>query len=84
MGSWPKNKVLKMVGFHWRTILIDGLSPIALGPYTRGLGWTKEEVDVWLVKVKNAYMEGGVHAHMPIHIICGQKPDVGASTTLPE
>ncbi|TVY90503.1 Secondary metabolism regulator, partial [Lachnellula willkommii] len=39
IGTWPRNKVLKMVGLYWRTILIDGLQPIALGPMTRGLGW---------------------------------------------
>ncbi|TAQ85201.1 hypothetical protein B7494_g6477 [Chlorociboria aeruginascens] len=45
IGVWPKNKVLKMVGLYWRTILIDGLQPIALGPMTRGLKWSKEEVE---------------------------------------
>lgn len=77
IGLWPKNKVLKMVGLYWRTILIDGLEPIALGPLTRGLKWTKEQVDVWLVEVRKAYMEGGVHSHMPCYVICGQKPEVG-------
>ena len=77
IGMWPKNKVLKMVGLYWRTILIDGLEPIALGPMTRGLKWTKEEVDVWLVQVRNAYMDGWCHSHMPLHIICGQKPEQG-------
>jgi hypothetical protein len=74
IGVWPKNKVLKAVGLYWRTILIDGLDPIASGPMTRGLKWTKEEVDAWLVQVKKAYMDVWVHSHMPLHIICGQKP----------
>lgn len=75
IGLWPKNKVLKLVGLYWRTILIDGVQPIALGPLTRGLKWTKEEVEVWLIEVRKAYMEGWVHSHMPCHIICGQKPE---------
>jgi hypothetical protein len=79
IGVWPKNKVLKMVGLCWRTILTDGLSPIALGPYTRGLGWTKDQVDAWLVRVRKAYLEGDVHSHMPLYIVCGQKPGVGAT-----
>jgi hypothetical protein len=74
IGVWPKNKVLKNVGLYWRTILIDGLEPIALGPITRGLKWGKEEVDAWLAGVRKAYMDGWVHSHMPLHIICGQKP----------
>ncbi|TVY35701.1 Secondary metabolism regulator [Lachnellula subtilissima] len=75
IGTWPRNKVLKMVGLYWRTILIDGLQPIALGPMTRGLGWSREQVEVWLVEVRKAYMDGSVHSHMPLHIICGQKPE---------
>jgi hypothetical protein len=81
IGVWPKNKVLKMVGLYFRTILIDGLSSIALGPCTRGLGWKKEQVDVWLIAVRKAYLEGSLHAHMPLYIICGQKPELGLSTT---
>lgn len=79
IGTWPKNRILKQVGLYWRTILIDGLSPIALGPMTRGLKWTKEQVDVWLMEVKKAYMEDWVHSHMPLYIITGQKPEEGVS-----
>jgi hypothetical protein len=53
IGPWAKNRVLKLVGLYWRTILMDGLQPIALGPLTRGLGWTREQVEVWLVGVRN-------------------------------
>jgi len=74
IGVWPKNNVLKMVGLYWRSILIEGLEPIALGPMTRGLGWRKEEIDVWLVEVRKAYMDTNVHSHMPLYIVCGQKP----------
>lgn len=77
IGVWPKNKVLKMVGLYWRTILIDGLEPIALGPMTRGLKWKKEEVQVFLAQVRKGYMEDWVHSHMPLHIICAQKPEDG-------
>jgi len=79
IGLWPKNMILKMVGLYWRTILVDGLSPIALGPYTRGLNWGKEQVDSWLVEVRKAYMEGWVHSHIPLHIIYGQKPRPGVT-----
>lgn len=77
IGTWPKNKVLKLVGLYWRTVLMDGLQPIALGPLTRGLKWSKEQVEVWLIEVRKAYMDAWVHSHMPLHIICGQKPDDG-------
>ncbi|CCU82865.1 unnamed protein product [Blumeria hordei] len=74
IGLWPKNRTLKLVGLYWRTILIDGLQPIALGPLTRGLHWSKEDVESWLVDVKKAYLDSSVHSHMPLYIVCGQKP----------
>ncbi|KAG4433674.1 hypothetical protein IFR05_010842 [Cadophora sp. M221] len=80
IGLWPKNKVLKMVGLYWRTILMDGLQPIALGPMTRGLKWSKEQVEVWLIEVRKAYMDAWVHSHMPLHVICGQRPEEGDRT----
>jgi hypothetical protein len=83
IGTWPKNKVLKKVGLYWREILMLGLDPIASGPMTRGLGWRKEEVDVWLVQVRKAYMDTWVHSHMPLHIICGQKPEEGLDYSQP-
>ncbi|TVY38586.1 Secondary metabolism regulator [Lachnellula occidentalis] len=67
--------LLKMVGLYWRTIVTDGLLPIAMGPMTRGLGWDREQVEVFLVDVRNALMDPQVHCHMPLHIICGQKPE---------
>jgi len=74
IGTWPKNKVLKTVGLYWRTILLDGIQAIALGPLTRGLGWTREEVELFLVDVRRAYQDNSILAYMPMHIIYGQKP----------
>ncbi|POS83988.1 methyltransferase domain-containing protein [Erysiphe pulchra] len=74
IGTWPKNSILKLVGLYWRTILIDGLQPIALGPLTRGLKWSKEQVEMWLIDVRKAYMDNKVHSHMPLYIVWGQRP----------
>jgi len=75
IGTWPKNDILKTVGRCWRTILLDGVQPIALRPLTRGLKWSREQVEVRLVEVRKAYMDDWVHSHMPLYIICGQKPE---------
>lgn len=42
IGPWARNRLLKLVGLYWRTVLFDGASPIALRPLTR-LGWTMQE-----------------------------------------
>ncbi|KAL1837042.1 hypothetical protein VTJ49DRAFT_4331 [Mycothermus thermophilus] len=74
IGTWAKNKVLKTVGLYWRTILLDGISAIALGPLTRGCGWTREQVEAFLVDVRKAYHDNSMLAYMPLHIVYGQKP----------
>ncbi|KAH9204290.1 S-adenosyl-L-methionine-dependent methyltransferase [Leptodontidium sp. 2 PMI_412] len=77
IGRWPKNKVLKMAGLYWRAILLDGAQPIALGPLTSGLKWSREQLEMRLVEVRKAYMHEWVHSHMPLYIIYGQKPEEG-------
>jgi len=75
IGGWPKNRTLKVVGLSWRVILLDGVQPLALGPMTRGLKWSREQVETRLVDVRRAYMDERIHSYMPLHIICGQKPE---------
>ncbi|KAG6010458.1 hypothetical protein E4U21_006460 [Claviceps maximensis] len=74
IGTWPKNKVLKTVGLYWRTILIDGLQAIAMGPLTRGLRWNREQVELLLMEVRQAYHDNNSLMYMPLHVTYAQKP----------
>jgi len=77
IGTWPKNKVLKTVGLYWRIILMDGIQAIALGPLTRGLKWSREQVELFLIQVRRAYHDNSCLMYMPLHIVYGQKPERG-------
>ncbi|RFU75977.1 methyltransferase type 11 [Trichoderma arundinaceum] len=74
IGTWPKNKILKTVGLYWRTILLDGLQAIALGPLTRGLGWNREQVELLLLEVRRAYFDNSLLMYMPFHVVYAQRP----------
>lgn len=74
IGTWAKNKVLKTVGLYWRTILVDGIQAIALGPLTRGCGWTREQVELFLIEVRKAYHDNSSLSYMPLYVTYGQKP----------
>ncbi|KAE9961879.1 hypothetical protein BLS_001197 [Venturia inaequalis] len=76
IGPWPKNRALKEVGLYWRATIMEGVEAIALGPMIRGLGWRKEEVEVFIAGVRKAYLETTkeVHAWMPFYVVYGQKP----------
>ena len=78
IGTWPKNKVLKTVGLYWRTILLDGIQAIALGPLTRGLHWNREQVEVFLMEVRRAYQDSSALLYMPLHMFYAQKPEHAA------
>ena len=55
VGPWPRNRALKEVGLYWRAVLMEGVEAIAMAPFIRGLGWRKEEVEVFLAGVRKAY-----------------------------
>ncbi|KAI0010898.1 S-adenosyl-L-methionine-dependent methyltransferase [Xylariaceae sp. FL0662B] len=75
IGTWPKNKTLKSVGLYWKTILLDGVQAIALGPMTRGLNWRREQVESFLISVRNGYHDSSCHLYMPLVCVYGQKPE---------
>ena len=88
IGTWPEDKILKTVGFYAQGGIEDGLQAMAYGPLCRGLGWSRERVDSFLVEVKECLMDtgrkvegGGVRAYLPFHVWYGQKPfDTEGST----
>jgi hypothetical protein len=73
-GPWAKGEDLKMVGLFWRTIMLDGLDGITGITIGKGLGWSKEALEVFLVDVRKALMDKTVHAYCPLHIVTAQKP----------
>ncbi len=79
LGSWPASRKMKAVGMYWRSVLMDGLYPTAIGPLTRAFGWSREQVEIFLINVRRAYMDLGqlneCCMYMNLHIIYGQKPE---------
>jgi len=41
----------------------------------RGLGWSKAEVQVYLVDVRKCLMDNSVHSYFPFHVSYEQKPE---------
>jgi hypothetical protein len=75
IGTWPKNKTLKTVGLYMRTAVLDRLDTMSFGPLCKGLGWSKEEVQVYLINVRKCLMDNTVHSYFPFHVSYGQKPE---------
>ncbi|KAF6822500.1 methyltransferase domain-containing protein [Colletotrichum musicola] len=73
-GEWPKREDLRMIGAYCKAVLYDGLHAVTIGPLTRGLGWTAEEVEVFLVDVRKDLLDSSVHSYVFYHSLAGQKP----------
>lgn len=56
-----------------RTAIYCGLQGTALGPLTRGLGWGSQEVEVYLVGVRDCLGELQ-DTKLPMYVIHGQRP----------
>jgi len=63
LNPWPRDPQFKMLGrFHERNYL-EGLQGLSLAPFYRGLGWSKSEIEVYLVNVRKSLSDRSVHAY---------------------
>ncbi len=74
VGPWARDKTLRTIGSYNRGVLWDGLQAITMGTFTRGLKWTREEVETFLVKVRKDLMDPSVHSYVFFHSVWAQKP----------
>ena len=76
LGTWPRNKTMKLIGLYLRSVIYDGLQGISMGPFTRALKWTTQEVEMFLIDVRTGLMDSSTHSYIPFHVVYGQKPVV--------
>jgi hypothetical protein len=74
IGMWAKNQTLKTVGLYMRSILYDALQGVSVKPLTKGLGWSVEEVEVFLIDVRKSLMDKSIHSYLTFQVCYGQKP----------
>lgn len=74
IGAWPKNPSHKKAGMYNKAIVLDFL-PAAVAPFTRGMGWTPEEYEIFLVGVRNSVNDPKIHAYYTFHMTAAQKPE---------
>lgn len=80
-NSWPRDVKYKELGMWNGENMTIGLEAFSMAPFTRAHGWTKEEVEDFLVDVRNDIWDRSIHAYWPIYCIVGRKPELtGAST----
>ncbi|KAM0227894.1 hypothetical protein ACHAP5_012087 [Fusarium lateritium] len=67
-NSWPQDKKYKEIG-QWNNMNMDafkGLEALSIAVLTRVLGWSQEEVVVFLAKVRKDFNNKSIHAYWPV------------------
>ncbi|KAK5108218.1 hypothetical protein LTR62_008674 [Meristemomyces frigidus] len=76
-NSWPRDPYMKELG-RWNQVnILEGLEGFCLALLTRGLGWTKMEVDVFVARVGRDLKDRRIHAYFPMPVTFGRKPFPG-------
>jgi hypothetical protein len=65
-GPWPQEKKMKELGLWSRANALEGLEAVSMAVFTRGLGWTSEQVARIISEVREDYMNPAIHSYIPV------------------
>ncbi|RDW73611.1 S-adenosyl-L-methionine-dependent methyltransferase-5 [Coleophoma crateriformis] len=73
-NRWPRGKRFKELGMWTLENISTGLEGLSLALFTRGLQWSKEELEVFLVDVRKDMKNTRIHSYWPIRVTSARKP----------
>jgi len=74
IGAWPRDKRLRLAGVFHRTAFMDGLPGLTKRPFGDALGWTKIQIEIFLLQVRQHLTSDAFHLWVPLHIVYARKP----------
>ena len=74
-NTWAKDKKYKEIGAWNHENIASGISGFLMAALTRGLGWSKEQVDVLAAETKKDLLNRNIHAYWPISTVFARKPE---------
>lgn len=74
-NTWPKDPEHKEIGAWQLTNNLEGVQGWVMAPFTRVLGWTPAEVEIFLVDVRKDLKNRKIHAYWPVHFVYGRRPE---------
>ncbi|KAJ5380711.1 uncharacterized protein N7496_003139 [Penicillium cataractarum] len=73
MNPWPADEKMKDIGKWSESNWLEALAGWSYKPFL-GLGWSKNEIEVFLVDVRKSIQDRNVHAYMDFFVVTGRKP----------
>ncbi|KAJ5770397.1 uncharacterized protein N7511_002448 [Penicillium nucicola] len=74
VGGWAKNRRLKEIGRVGRVTVLEGLEPYSLALFTRYMGFTYQEAQELMEKVRAEILNPAYHLYIHFHYVYGQRP----------
>lgn len=74
VGTWPKDKRMKEIGAYNLVHFLDGLEPISLRCFVHGVGWSLEEVQVFLAQLKPEFKKKDKRLQHNLYVVWARKP----------
>lgn len=68
-NTWPKEKKYKTLGAWQMLNVLEGVEGFTMALFTRVLGWSKDEVDVFLEGVKKDLQNKQIHAYWNVWVL---------------
>ena len=66
INTWPKDKRLKEIG-KWNMLnMLDGIEGFTFRPWTKILGKSAEETELFLVDVRKDLQDRNIHSYWPV------------------
>ena len=66
IGVWPADPKMRETGTFQLVALLDGLSGLSVALFTRVWGWSMEELEIFLAKVRAEWKNRKVHTYWPV------------------
>ncbi|KAL2370695.1 hypothetical protein RJZ57_004875 [Blastomyces gilchristii] len=74
IGPWPECNKLKLLSSFACQDILKELEAFSLQVFTQGLQWSMDELQVYLVQVRNDLKREELHIYRELYVIYGQKP----------
>ncbi|KAM0345007.1 hypothetical protein ACHAPU_006890 [Fusarium lateritium] len=74
-NHWPKDNKYKELGRWNNANASSALEALTMAPFTRGHGWSREEVELFLVELRKDWNDTRIHAYWPICDVYARKPE---------
>jgi hypothetical protein len=68
IGPWARDPRLREAGLLTLGGLLEGISGLSIAIFTKLLGWSSEELEVLLAKVRAEWKKRAIHQYWPVYV----------------